>query len=215
MKIVIQLVLWAVIGYLSFVVYNSIMDPVRFNRIKKERYAKVIENLKDIRKAQIAHKTVLGKYEKDPNKLIAFIDTAQFTLTQRRDSSFITYNKILRIEEPKDTIIVDTLGYASVKDSLFKDSNRYHNMMKIPIDGVDKEFTLDAGFIEKNDLKIAVFESKVSKDVLLFDQDKDLVAQENEVRSVDGVNGPYLSVGSMTDVKTSGNWPKSYGENDQ
>ena len=62
--------------------------------------------------------------------------------------------------------------------------------------------------IDKNDLRIPVFEAKVSKNVILFDQDKDLVAQENEVVSVDGVNGPFLSVGSMSEVNTSGNWPK-------
>lgn len=216
MRIVIQIVLWILIGLLSFMVYNSIMGPVRFNKVKEERYAQVIENLKDIRQAQLAHKTVIGKFEKNPEKLIAFLDTAKFTLTQRRDSSFISYNKILKIDEPRDTIVIDTLGYASVKDSLFKDSDRYRNMMKIAIDGVDEvTVDMDAGFIEKNDLQIAVFEAKVPKDKILKDQDRDLVLQEKEVRSVDGVNGTHLSVGSMTEVNTSGNWPTSYGANDQ
>ena len=79
------------------VVFNSINGPVKFNQVKKVRYAKAIENLKDIRKAELAYKTVTGKFEKDPAKLIAFIDTAKFTLTQRRDSSFIRFNKILKI----------------------------------------------------------------------------------------------------------------------
>lgn len=215
MKIVIQLVLWVIIGFLGYMVYNSIMGPVRFNKVKEARYAKVIENLKDIRQSQLAHKTVIGRFEKDPQKLIAFLDTAKFTLTQRRDSSFIRFNKILKIDEPKDTVVVDTLGYASVKDSLFKGTDRYKSMMKIPIEGVDGSFTMDAGFIEKNDLQIAVFEAKVGKDIILKDQDRDLMLQEKEVRSVDGVNGPYLSVGSMTEVNTSGNWPTSYGANDQ
>lgn len=215
MKIVIQLVLWVVIGVLGFLVYNSIIGPVRFNELKEKRYAKAIENLRDIRKAELAYKTVVGKFEKNPQKLIAFIDTAKFTLTQRRDSSFIRFNKVLQIDEPRDTIVIDTLGYASVKDSLFGTSDAYKNMMTVPIEGVDAKFDLDAGFIDKNGLKIAVFEAKVSKDVLLHDQDKDLLYQEKDVVSVDGVNGTHLSVGSMTEVNTSGNWPKSYGANDQ
>lgn len=215
MKIVIQLVLWVIIGFLGYMVYESVMGPVRFNKVKKERYAKAIENLKDIRQAQLAHKTVIGRFEKDPEKLIAFLDTAKFTLTQRRDSSFMAFNKILKIDEPRDTVLIDTLGYASVKDSLFKGTNRYTTMMNIPIEGVNAKFNMDAGFIEKNDLQIAVFEAKVPKEVLLEGQDRDLILQEKEVRSVDGVNGPYLSVGSMTEVNTSGNWPKSYGANDQ
>ncbi len=214
MKIVIQLVLWVVIGFLGYLVYNSVMGPVRFNKVKEARYAKAVENLRNIRTAQLAHRAVTGRFEKNPEKLISFIDTAKFTLTQRRDSSFIRFNKILKIDEPKDTVVVDTLGYASIKDSLFK-NNQHQTMIKVPIEGVDASFEMDAGYINKNDLRIAVFETKVAKDVLLHDLDKDLLAQEKEVVSVDGVNGPFLSVGSMTEVKTSGNWPLTYGANDQ
>lgn len=210
MKIVLQLVLWVVIGFLGYMVFESIMGPVRFNEVKKERYKQAIVNLKEIRTAQLAHKTVTGKFQKNPEKLIAFIDTAKFTLTQRKDSSFIRFNKVLQIDEPRDTVIVDTIGYASVKDSLFKKGDTYKKMMSIPLKGKSEKFEMDAGFIEKNGIKIAVFEAKVSKDVLLYDLDKDLLSQEKEVQSVDGVNGSHLSVGSMTEVNTSGNWPKSY-----
>ncbi|MEW7291693.1 hypothetical protein [Aquimarina sp. 2304DJ70-9] len=214
MKIVIQLVLWVVIGFLGYLVFNSINGPVKFNKVKKARYAQAVENLRDIRTAQLAYRSITGKFEKDPEKLITFIDTAKFTLIERRDSSFIRFNKILKIDEPRDTVVIDTLGYASVKDSLFKTDN-HKTMMKIPLEGIDANFELNAGFIDKNDIRIAVFEAKVAKDVLLHDQDKDLLSQEKEVVSVDGVNGPYLSVGSMSDVKTIGNWPRTYGANDQ
>ena len=52
-----------------------------------------------------------------------------------------------------------------------------------------------------------MFEVKVAKEVVLFDQDADLVKQENETISVDGVNGPAIILGSLTDVITNGNWP--------
>ena len=38
----------------------------------------------------------------------------------------------------------------------------------------------------------------------------DLLDQENKVISVDGVNGPEIILGSMSDVSTSGNWPTTY-----
>jgi len=213
MKIVLQLVLWIVIGVLGYLVFNSVMGPVRFNKVKEVRYARAIENLRDIRQAELAHKTVTGKFEKDPAKLITFIDTAKFTLTQRRDSSFIRFNKILQIDEPRDTVVIDTLGYASIKDSLFRGSDRYKTMMNVPIEGVDAKFDLDAGFIDKNGIRISVFEAKVTKDVLLHDLDKDLLYQEKQVVSVEGVDGPFLSVGSMQEVNTTGNWPKTYDSN--
>ena len=50
------------------------------------------------------------------------------------------------------------------------------------------------------------------KDVILYDQDKNLVKKEEQVVSVDGVNGPTLKVGSMDEVNTNGNWPKNYSK---
>ena len=39
-----------------------------------------------------------------------------------------------------------------------------------------------------------------------------LVLKENQVHSVDGVNGPTLKIGSMNEVNTNGNWPKNYSK---
>ncbi len=211
MRIVLQLVLWVVIGFLAYLVYQSVIGPVEFNKVKTRRYKVAVEHLKDIRNAQLAHQTVTGVFQKDFNKLVTFLDTAQFTLTQRRDSSFTRFNEILKIDEPKDTIVIDTLGYASVKDSLFKKSARYKTMNTVKTDGMTAKIAMNAGHVLKNDLRIQVFEAKISKDDLLNDQDKDLLSQEKETISVDGVNGTHITVGSMEEVKnTVGNWPVSY-----
>jgi hypothetical protein len=111
----------------------------------------------------------------------------------------------------REVIVVDTLGFASVKDSLFNDSERYKNMMYIPIKGQeDARFILKTDILDNNGYRLPVFEVKVSKDIILHDQDKYLVALENEVVSVDGVNGPEITLGSLTEVSTSGNWPTTY-----
>lgn len=85
-------------------------------------------------------------------------------------------------------------------------------MMNVP--GTDAKFEMDAGTITSNDIRIPVFEAKVAKEVLLKDQPKDYINKEKQVISVDGVNGAYITIGSMSEVKTAGNWPKSYGGND-
>lgn len=212
MKLIIQLVLWVVIIFLGYLVFNAVYEPVQFNEVKEKRYAKVIERLQDIRAAQLAHQEVTGTYAKDFNSLTSFLDTAQFVLTQRRDTTVLDeeYRRTYNVDQYVDRVIVDTLGYASVKDSLFKD-DRHRQMRNVPIEGVDAEFEMDAGSIVKNDNRLPVFEVKVNKSVILHDQDKDLVAQEKQVMSVDGVNGAYLRVGSMEEVNTNGNWPQSYG----
>lgn len=214
MKLVIQLVLWIVIIFLGYLVFNSIYEPIKFNEVKEARYAKVINNLKDIRDAELAHRTVTGKFEGDWDKLVRFLDTAQFTLTQRRDTTVMDeeYRKTYGVDRRVEIVVIDTLGYKSIKDSLFQGTDRYKTMMNIPIKGIDQKFELKAGTVNKNDTQIPVFEAKVPKSVVLYDQDKDLVNQAEEIVGVDEVPGPYISVGSMEEVKTSGNWPLKYGD---
>lgn len=188
------------------------MGPIDFNKVRDQRYAKVINRLKEIRKAQIAYKDVNGKYSKNFDTLIKFIDEGFFTLIEKRDSSYLEYDRTYRIDMLKEVVVVDTLGTVSVKDSLFSDNKNYFNMAKIPVEGIDGVFSIKADKIEKNSggtisYYVDVFEVKVAKDVILFDQNKDLLKQENETISVDGVNGPSIVLGSMTNVSINGNWP--------
>lgn len=217
MKFLLQIVLWVIIGALGYLLFNSVYGEVKFNKIKEDRYKAAITNLRDIQRAELAHKTVTGRYEGDFNKLVKFLDTAKFTLTQRRDSTILDREQTRRfgVDTYKSIVIVDVLGYASIKDSLFQGTDRYKTMINIPIEGLDAKYELQAGTIEKTTGTYPVFEAKVSKDVLLWDQEKDYITKEKQVISVDGVNGEYLSVGSMQSINTNGNWPKSYGANDE
>ena len=207
---IIKGVLWLLIIIFAYKVYGSIKGPIDFNEVKNERYLKVIDRLKDIRNAQIAHKSVNGFYCDNFDSLINFVDTAQYTLIQKRDSSFLEYNRTFRIDMLKEVIVIDTLGFASVKDSLFRNSNRYKNMAQVPIQGVNETFKIKSDIIDKNGYNVHVFEVRVSKDIVLFDQNKDLLKQEKGLMSVDGVNGPDIVLGSLTEVSSNGNWPTTY-----
>ena len=207
---IIKGVLWLLIIIFAYKVYGSINGPIEFNKVKNERYLKVIDRLKDIRNAQIAYKSVNGIYCDNFDSLINFVDTAQYTLIQKRDSSFLEYNRTFRIDMLKEVIVIDTLGFASVKDSLFGNSIRYKNMAQVPIEGIDENFKIKADIIDKNGYNVPVFEVRVSKDIVLFDQNKDLLKQEKGLMSVDGVNGPNIVLGSLTEVSSNGNWPTTY-----
>lgn len=213
MKLVIQIVLWILIVFLGWKLYSSITGPVEFNKVKTARYAKVIKNLKDIQAAELAHKEITGEFTGSFDSLVRFIDTARYAITQRRDTSYadVEKDKAFGFEGHFiEATLIDTLGYTAVKDSLFRNSDRYKTMMNVSIDGIDAKIELQAGKITKNDIPYSVFEARVSKEALLGDQDRDMLTQEQQVQSVDGVNGLYLKVGSMDDVNTSGNWPKIY-----
>ncbi|HAJ82091.1 hypothetical protein [Zunongwangia profunda] len=215
MRLVIQLLLWAVIAFLAWLTFDAVYRPIQFNKVKEQRYPKVIENLKDIRAAELAHKEIVGNFEGDFNKLVQFIDTAEFAITQRRDTTVLDeeYKKNYGVDEYIEKVLIDTLDFVPVKDSLFKGNrDRYTNMINVPIKGTDAKIELEAGNIKKGDSKIPVFEAKVAKSVILYDQDKQLILQENEAQSVEEVNGRYISVGSMEEIKTTGNWPQTYGD---
>ena len=214
MKLGIQAALWIASIFFAYKIYDSVSGPIRFNKVKNQRYAKVINIMKDIRTAQIAHKDVTGLYANNFDSLVKFIDEGIFTLTEKRDSSYMEYDRTYRIDMLKEVIVVDTLGYVPVKDSLFKDTDRFRNMAFIPIEGIeDSTFQIKAEVINKNGYKVPVFEVKIAKNVVLFDQDDDFVKQENETVSVDGVNGPEIILGSLTNVSTNGNWPTIFDTN--
>ncbi|MGB1309550.1 MAG: hypothetical protein ACPG6B_11610 [Oceanihabitans sp.] len=214
---VLIIALWAVIGLLGYQTFMSIYEPIQFNKVKQKRYAAVIERMVDVRDSQLAHRQVTGTFAPNFDNLIKFIDTAQFTITQRRIETILDEEATKRyggVETMKDITVIDTLGYVSVKDSLFKSSDRYKTMMNVPNSNGAK-VEMKAGLLgEEGETKIPVFEAKVLKSVILHDQNKDLITQENEVISVDGVNGDAIRVGSMDEVNTSGNWPKTYGDSE-
>lgn len=211
LKPVLNIALWAIIAYLGYVTFMSVYGEIQFNELKEKRYALVIENLKDIRDAELAHKTVTGKFTGSFDDLVKFIDTAKFTITQRRDSSIVDQELTKRyggVETRKDIVIIDTLGFVPVKDSLFGTDIRYKTMLNVPIGKPGAKFELQAGMIDD----IPVFEASVEKAIVLDGEDKNLIKKEEQVISVDGINGPTIKVGSMNEVKTNGNWPKNYSE---
>jgi len=213
-KPAIMILLWVIIGYLGYSTFMSVYGEIQFNQVKEKRYKVVIESLRDIRDAELAHRTVTGKFEGNFENLVRFIDTAQFTITQRIDSTILDVEATKRyggVETTKDIVVIDTIGYVSVKDSLFGTDDRYKTMMNVPVGEPGAKFELKAGFIEQNGFQIAVFESKALKSIILFDQDKDLISMESQQgMSVEKIPGDAIKVGSMDEVNTNGNWPKNY-----
>ncbi|MEK6155247.1 hypothetical protein WIW50_18395 [Flavobacteriaceae bacterium 3-367] len=210
MKTIIQIALWIVCIGLGYLIYKSVNAPIEFKKIKQERYSKVIAVLKDIGNSQEAYKTVNGKFANDFKSLVSFVDTGRYTITQQRDSSFMEFDETYQIDLLKEVTLVDTLGFVSVKDSLFKNDDRYKSMMNVPYAQNGEKFEMSADIIDKSGYKAPVFEAKVKKNIVLYDQPQDLLAAENAHASVEEVNGTEIRVGSLTDVSTNGNWPPIY-----
>ncbi|MEM6719976.1 MAG: hypothetical protein AAF611_11695 [Bacteroidota bacterium] len=197
--------------FFGYKIYTSIMAPVEFQQTKIKRYTAVISNLKDIRDAQSAHKTVTGKYAKNFGDLVSFIESGEFAIIERRDSSYTEFDKVYKIDKLKEVVIIDTLSFSPVKDSLFKSSDRYKKMMFVPFaKNKDQKFTMKIDSVEVNGYIAPVFKVSVTKEIVLHDLDKDLLRQEKRVVSVDEIDGPEIFVGSLDKVSDSGNWPTKY-----
>ena len=82
-------------------------------------------------------------------------------------------------------------------------------MMTVP--GTDAKFELAVGKVEKvQGVQASVFEAKVDKAVVLQGMDEDLINQEKEALGGINVPGEFISVGSLEDVNSNGNWPPFY-----
>lgn len=221
-KWMVSIVLVVLGTFLVFKIYDGIMKPINFNKDKRVKYVKVIQHLKIIRDAELAFYKVNGNYTANKEGLIQFIDSAKFAITEVRDT-VIQVNKgskwqPLMVDVEKR--IVDTIGYEPILKS-FEDKD-YKNMFNVP--GVEgKQFELVIGLVEKiAGLQVPVFEARTEKKDLLIGMDISLVKQEMEAIESDQIKGEYVSVGSLNEVTTGGNWPPSYDkanreeeENDQ
>jgi hypothetical protein len=84
----------------------------------------------------------------------------------------------------------------------------------VKVDGIETKIDMKADFIMRNDTRVAVFEAKLAKLTLLTDQDPDLIAKEKTVKSVEAIDGEFITLGSTEEVNMTGNWPKKYGNNE-
>ena len=142
--------------------------------------------------------------------LIQFIDSAKFAITEVRDT-VIKVNKGSRWQPvivDVEKRVVDTIGYEPILKSF--EGKDYKNMFNVP--GVEgKQFELVIGLVEKiAGLQVPVFEARTEKKDLLKGMDISLVKQEMEAIESDQIKGEYVSVGSLSEVTSGGNWPPSY-----
>lgn len=208
---IISVLLIAIAIFLVYKINFEITKPIKFNQEKMEKYAKVINNLKVIRDAEVAYKKVNGIYTTDGEVLIQFIENGKFALTQTRyvPKTISIGGGITKTIEER---VVDTIGYDEVKNAFV--GKDYRNMMKIP--GTDQNFKIEIGEIEKIEgLKASVFEVKVDKSLILAGMDENLVKQEKEAIGGEEIRGEFIRVGSLTDVSEDGNWPPFYDKGDK
>ncbi|HHJ09528.1 MAG TPA: hypothetical protein ENK25_01380 [Bacteroidetes bacterium] len=207
MRTAIRVILFIVIVVLSYYLYQSIMEPIRFNREKKIREKAAIERLKAIRKAEVAYKTKYGKYTGSFDTLIHFVKYDSFPIIKAIGSiPDSLYGLITDEEAIKKGIIIRDTSYIPVIDTLFGRNFPIDSLRYVPYCDT-AQFFLDAGVIETaSKVKVPVFEAHVLNDVLLHGLNKQLIINYNAEREKI-VGFPGLKVGSLTEAtNNAGNW---------
>lgn len=209
MKTTFQILLIIVIGFLAFLVYESIMRPVKFQREYNIRTEKVIDRLKDIRSAQAAYKLVNGKYTASFDTLSDFVANGQIPVVRMEGSlnDSMILAGMTELKALELGIIKRDTAYVNVIDTLFKtktwiaDSLRY-----VPF--TDKaEFELGTNVLSTaSGVDVEVFEAKVPYEVFLQGLEKQEIINLREV-DVKLDRFPGLRVGSLTEANNNaGNW---------
>lgn len=168
--------------------FESVKEPIEFDRLSAAREEAAIEKLVKIRNSQIAYKSKYGKYASTFDSLKMFL---------KKDTMMV--EKI--IGDPNDSTVVVTKEMIPivVLDSLFKrKTHLVDSLDKVPYTNNSK-FTLESDVIVKNEIEIPAFEVGTPYTTLF----KGLVPKYYKNRWYD-----KLAVGSIKDGTTTGNWKK-------
>ncbi len=211
MKTAIQVVLSIAIIVLAYLLWESINQPIRFNREKDRIEKATIQRLKDIRTAQLAFRSENGRFTGDFDSLITFLKTDSFSVVKAIGSvpdSLIELLGRKKAEQQslKEGLISRDTIRLSVKDSLFVQGYPIDSLRYVPY-SKGHEFELGAGVIQTaSKVAVRVFEAKVPYDILLAGLDRQLIINYKETR--EKITGyPGLKVGSLEEAtNNAGNW---------
>jgi hypothetical protein len=197
MKLGIQVALTLAIVALSYFVYDSIYSKIQFEKETKRRKEIVAERLKDIRTAQLAFKNINGQYADNFDSLINFIKYGKMPIIKQIGDADDS------LQVAQGLVIRDTI-YIPLMDTLFSEASMQNRLKAFKIDSLayvpfsdGQRFQLAAGEIEKNRVKVKVFEALATYKQIF----NGLATESHSIKLDEG-----LRVGSMTEPSTSGNW---------
>ncbi len=209
MKTALNIVFAIISVVLAYILVESIMKPIRFNKEKDIREAAIKERLIDIRTAQEAFKSVKGRYTGSFDTLITFLKTDSLPLVFKRGSltdEMIAEGITSEREAVKKVLISRDTSDIAVRDSLLDKKYPIDQLRYVP--GLEKtEFKMAAGTVMTTSMVLVnVFEAYVLNDVFLADLDRQLVVNYNDQRTkITGV--PGMKVGDIrVPNNNAGNW---------
>lgn len=211
-KLIIQILLAAVIIFLGYQCYNSIMIPQKFKEIKEQRYDKTIERLKDIRTAQEAYKGSFGRYTGSFDTLIHFIkfDSIKVVRSVGTLSDDQLEAGMTEAEAIKQGIILRDTVKVNALENIFNKDYQIDNIRYVPFTEKKYQFKMGASsVITDSGIEVPIFEARISNMEIfenLPEEYREYLLQENgESKRLNKY--PGLKVGDLKEANNNvGNW---------
>jgi len=196
MKTIIQIVLIIFIVLLGYFIYDSIMEPVRFQREAAHRENIVIERLKDIRELQVAFRGRYGRFNSDLDSLIQFVKSDSLPVIRAIGS---VPDNMTEADALQQGLIQRDTAWVMAKDSLLTGIQyQLDSLPYIPFSHGTR-FAMDASKIERGLVKIPVFEAIALPQEYMKGVDKWKIYYTREIEV-------GLRVGSLFEASIDGNW---------
>jgi hypothetical protein len=210
-RIIFQVVAIAISIILAYLIWDSIQTPIDFTKEKDARYKEVIENLKDIRTAQLAYKEVNSKFCGDWDSLISFVKND--SIPKIRKIGMLTDSMIeAGLDEAKamkkGLIIRDTIK-ASVLEEIFPKDYPIEELRIIPNSGGQEFWMAQTIITTGSGVKVPVFEARAHNNQILDELQNDYKQEIINLNEQFRKNNRYpgLKVGSVIETNNnSGNW---------
>ena len=184
---IVNIVLTIVAIYLGYALGKTLIEPVRAQKIAKQRYKEVIKRLEAVREAQMIYREIHKRFADDWDSLVYTI-------------KYDTLIEVKVIGNPDDTtqeVTYDTLFIPAIQayyERIGDNKVEPDSLPFIPFSG-GKRFQLAAGFIEKGRVRVPVFQVVAPDTVFLADLPRDYVDEEHA-----------LILGSLREATYTGNW---------
>jgi hypothetical protein len=210
-RIIIQLALIIGAAILAYLIWDSIQTPIDFTKEKKIKYDQVIENLKDIRKAQVAFKEVNGRFCGDWDSLITFVKYD--SIPKIRKVGMLTDEMMEAGLDEKAAmkqglIIRDTIKVSVLKE-VFSKEYPIGKIGEIPNSGGEKFWLQQTVITTGSGVKVPVFEARAHNNQILFELLEDYKQEIINLNEQSRKNNKYpgLKVGSVSEPNNNaGNW---------
>ncbi|MDR2563958.1 MAG: hypothetical protein LBC98_08470 [Prevotellaceae bacterium] len=206
MKTILQIVIGIAIAVLAYLLYDSLMHPIRFNQAVQHRKDLVVERLIDIRSLQSSYKDEHGKFTESFDSLIHYFKEGNVSVV-RQIGSMDDTAAVARGEVRRDTIRIPARDTLSKVLKVFKINEKFNidSLRYVPI--VGDEFEMKAVMYKSiSNIMIPLFEAGVNNDVYLRGLDRQLIVNLNDDQKKMN-KWPGVKVGSIDQPNNNaGNW---------